>query len=93
MFNGGVYALGTKTKRTNVMIAKISVLIAAALILGSTAMASAANHPRHNRVMQLENGGTYAAPAGTAGSYGGYSLDPHTRYLQDLADKYPGSGY
>jgi hypothetical protein len=22
-----------------------------------------------------------------------YSLDPHTRYLQELADKYPGSGY
>jgi hypothetical protein len=75
------------------MIAKIPVLIATTLILGSTAMASAANYPRHNRVMLLENSGTYAARAGTAGSYGGWSLDPHTRYLEELAAKYPGSGY
>ena len=73
------------------MIAKIPALIAATLILGSTSIASAANHPRHNRVMLLENSGTYAAPASAVGSYGGYSLDPHTRYLQDLADKYPGN--
>ena len=71
------------------MIAKIPALIAATLILGSTSIASADNHPRHNRVMLLENSGTYAAPARAVGSYGGYSTDPKTRALEILSDEYP----
>jgi hypothetical protein len=69
------------------MITKIPALIAAALILGSTSMASAAvrHHPRHDRVILLEDG-AYAAPVGS----GGYSSDPQTRRLELLADKYNG---
>lgn len=68
------------------MITKIPALIVAALILGSTSMASAAvTHPRHNRVMLLEDG-AYAAPVGS----GGYSSDPQTRRLELLSDKYNG---
>jgi hypothetical protein len=73
--------------RRSIMITKIPALIVAALILGSTSMASAAvtHHARHDRVMLLENG-AYAAPVGS----GGYSSDPQTRRLELLADKYNG---
>jgi hypothetical protein len=73
--------------RRSIMITKIPALIVAALILGSTSMASAAvtHHPRHNRVMLLEDG-AYAAPVGS----GGYSSNPETRRLELLSDKYNG---
>jgi len=64
------------------MINKIPALITAALILGSTSMASAAVQ---HRVMPVEDSGAYAAPVG-----GGYSSDPETRRLELLADKYTG---
>jgi hypothetical protein len=68
------------------MTSKISVVVAAALILGSASAASAA--ARNRPVVQPENIGVYAAPG--AGSYGGYSADPRTRALERLADKYNG---
>jgi hypothetical protein len=63
------------------MINKIPALITAALILGSTSMASAAVQ----RVMPVEDSGAYATPVG-----GGYSANPETRRLELLADKYNG---
>jgi hypothetical protein len=68
------------------MTDKISALVAAALILGSASVASAA--PRNRHVVQPENIGAYATPV--VGSYGGYSADPRTRALELLADKYNG---
>jgi hypothetical protein len=74
--------------RRSIMITKIPALITAALILGSTSMASAAvtHHPRQDRVLLLEDSGAYAAPGGS----GGYSSDPETRRLELLSDKYNG---
>jgi hypothetical protein len=74
--------------RRSIMITKIPALITAALILGSTSMASAAvtHHPRQDRVLLLEDSG---APARVVGSYGGYSSDPKTRALELLSDEYP----
>jgi hypothetical protein len=66
------------------MITKIPSLIAAALLLASASGASAAVTHRHNRAVQLED----SAPV--VGSYGGYSLDPKTRALELLSDKYYG---
>ena len=63
------------------MVNKIPALIAAALILGSASAASAA--PR--RAVVLDDSAAYAVPA-----EGGYSLDPQTRALERLADKYDG---
>ena len=70
------------------MITKIPALITAALILGSTSMASAAitHHPRQDRVLLLEDS---RASARVVGSYGGYSSDPKTRALEILSDEYP----
>ena len=76
------------------MITKIPLLLVAAVILGYTSMASAANavaakhHPRH-RVMLLEDSSAYGAPARVVGSHGGYSSDPKTRALELLSDEYP----
>ena len=76
------------------MITKIPVLLVAALILGYTSMASAANavaakhHPRH-RVMLLEDSVAYGAPARVIGSYGAYSSEPKTRALELLSYEYP----
>jgi hypothetical protein len=77
------------------MITKIPALVAAALILGSTSMVAAApivaakHHPRHSRIMLLENRAAFATPPQGVGSYGGYSSDPHTRALELLSDAYP----
>jgi hypothetical protein len=68
------------------MTNKITALVAAALVLGSASVASAA--ARNRPVVQLESLGVYAAPV--VGSYGGYSADPRTRALERLADKYNG---
>jgi hypothetical protein len=77
--------------RRSIMITKIPALITAALILGSTSMASAAvtHHPRRDRVLLLEDSGVYGAPARVVGSYGGYSSNPKTRALELLSDEYP----
>jgi hypothetical protein len=68
------------------MTGKIPALVAAALVLGSASVASAA--PRNRSVVQPQSIGVYAAPV--VGSYGGYSADPRTRALERLADKYNG---
>jgi len=68
------------------MIGKISAFVAAALVLGSASVASAA--VRNRLVVQPESIGVYAAPV--VGNYGGYSADPRTRALERLADKYNG---
>src|SRR5262245_27851081 len=71
----------------SVMITKIPALIAAGLILASASVASAAvSHRGHDRVTQ--DSSVYAEPS--VDSYGGYSLDPETRRLERLADKYYG---
>jgi hypothetical protein len=70
----------------SIMIGKVSALVAAALILGSASVASAA--ARNRPVVQAESVGVYTAPV--VGSYGGYSADPRTRALERLADKYNG---
>jgi hypothetical protein len=67
------------------MNSKISALIAAALIVGSVSVASAATR---YRPVQPEGIDVYAAPV--VGSYGGYSADPRTQALERLADKYNG---
>ena len=72
-----------------------SLTLAAAVVLGLSTLAYAAARPRSRGASSYS---TYAAEGANrarpvVGSYGGFSLDPHTRYLQDLADKYPGSGY
>ena len=68
------------------MTNKITALVAAALVLGSASVASAA--ARNRPVVQLESLGVHAAPV--VDSYGGYSADPRTRALERLADKYNG---
>ena len=68
------------------MTGKISAFVAAALIVGSVSVASAA--ARNRLVTQPESIGVYAAPV--AGSYSGSSADPRTRALERLADKYNG---
>ena len=65
------------------MFSKIPAFIAAALLLGSSSIASAAVKQTNDRVVQFD-----AAPV--AGSYGGYSMDPQARALERLADKYNG---
>ena len=69
-----------------------SLTVAAALLLGLSTLTSAASRQRDRGAASYS---TYAAqsltraPAPT-GSYGGYSADPHTRTLEELADKYRG---
>ena len=70
-----------------------SLALALSLVLGASAMTRAA--PRRDRGVPSYNnsnsayGSAYqASPPTAAGSYGGYSTDPHTRALQQLADKY-----
>ncbi len=70
-----------------------SVALATAVLLGLSTLTNAATRQR-NRATRAYH--TYSAqhprsPQGAAGSsYGGYSTDPHTRALQELADKYRG---
>ena len=68
-----------------------SVLLGVAVLVVASAMAQAA--PRRDRTVPSYNNSAYgtaypASPPATGGSYGGYSADPHTRALQQLADKY-----
>jgi len=64
------------------MFTKIPAVIAAALLLGSSSIASAAVKHTNARVTQFD--------APVVGSYGGYSADPQWRALEQLADKYNG---
>jgi hypothetical protein len=68
-----------------------SVVLGVALLVAGSALAQAAS--RRDRGVPSYNNSTYgaaypASPAAAAGSNGGYSADPHTRALQELADKY-----
>ena len=67
-----------------------SVALGVALLVGGSVLAQAASR-RDRSVPSYNNSystyGTANAPA-AAGSLGGYSADPHTRALQELADKY-----
>ena len=70
-----------------------SVVLGVALLLAMPELAPAAS-PRDRSISSYNNSysayrGTSPASAPTAtGSYGGYSADPHTRALQQLADRY-----
>jgi hypothetical protein len=67
-----------------------SLALAAALMVGLSTLTDAAPRQRTRSVAPYIASGTQyptAAPV-TAGSYGGYSADPHTRALEELADKY-----
>jgi ribonuclease HII len=70
-----------------------SVAVAFALMLAASTLAQAAS--RRDRSVKSHNnsytayGTAYpASPPAAAGSSGGYSTDPHTRALEQLADKY-----
>ena len=69
-----------------------SVALGVAPLVGGSALAQAAS--RRDRSVSSYNsysayGAAYpASPSAATGSYGGYSADPHTRALQELADKY-----
>jgi hypothetical protein len=70
-----------------------SLALAFALVLGVSTLVHAA--PRRDRGVSSYNNSysTYgaaspASPPAAAASSGGYSADPHTRALQELADKY-----
>jgi hypothetical protein len=67
-----------------------SLSLAAIVVLGLSTMAYAASRTqaRYPRTSSYSN---YTNPPAAGG--GGWSSDPHTRYLQELAAKYPGSGY
>jgi hypothetical protein len=70
-----------------------SVVLGVALLVAGSALTQAASR-RDRGVTPYNNSygayGTTSAggPPATTGSYGGYSADPHTRALQELADKY-----
>ena len=72
-----------------------SLALATALVFALSTLASAASRQRDRNAASYNSYSGYAAqypsraPAAT-GSYGGYSTDPHTRALQELADKYRG---
>jgi hypothetical protein len=63
-----------------------------ALVVGMSGLADGAARQRDRS--SSRSSGVYqqyptTAPV-TGGSYGGYSTDPHTRYLEELADKHRG---
>jgi hypothetical protein len=70
-----------------------SLALALALVLAASTLAHAASR-RDRSVSSYNNsystyGAAYPArPPTAASSSGGYSADPHTRALQELADKY-----
>jgi hypothetical protein len=69
-----------------------SLALATALVIGASTLADAASRQRGRSIPRPS--GAYpqyptTAPV-TAGSYGGYSADPHTRYLEMLADEHRG---
>jgi hypothetical protein len=70
-----------------------SFTVAAALLLGLSTLTSAASRQRDRGAASYNAYSAYGAQSPTrapvaTGSYGGYSADPHTRALQELADKY-----
>ena len=70
-----------------------SVALALALVLGALLPAQAASRrdrgvPSYNSSYSAAGAAYPASPPAATGSYGGYSADPHTRALQELADKY-----
>ena len=69
-----------------------SLSLAAVVVFGLSTLANAASRPQP-RYPRTPSYSTNTTPRSAAGSYGGWSADPHTRYLEELAAKYPGSGY
>ncbi len=70
-----------------------SLALALALVLGASALTQAASRRARSASSYNKGYGAYGAqyptsPRTAAGSYGGYSTDPHTRALEALADKY-----
>ena len=87
-------ALAIASRFTNYMPVSVlkSLALATALVIGASTLADAASRQRGRSIPRPS--GAYpqyptTAPV-TAGSYGGYSADPHTRYLEMLADKHRG---
>jgi hypothetical protein len=65
-----------------------SLALAVTLMLAASALTQAASRRAPN-ASSSPYGATYpASPPAASGSYGGYSADPHTRALQQLADQY-----
>jgi hypothetical protein len=67
--------------------------VAAVLLLGLSTLTNAAPRQRTRTAPSYNTYTAYGAqyptsPPAAAGSYGGYSTDPHTRALQELADHY-----
>ena len=62
----------------------------AAIVLGLSISAYAASRSHANNAISSGTYGMQGANSARSnvGSYGGWSLDPHTRALQELADKY-----
>jgi hypothetical protein len=69
-----------------------SVLLGIAVLVAVSALAQAASRrdrgPSYTNSYSAYGASSPASPPAAAGSYGGYSTDPHTRALQTLADKY-----
>jgi hypothetical protein len=70
-----------------------SVVLGVALLVAGSALAQAASRrdrsvPSHNNSYRAQGTAYPASAPAATGSYGGYSADPHTRALQELADKY-----
>jgi hypothetical protein len=70
-----------------------SLALALALMLAASTLTHAASRrdrsaPSYNNRYSTYGAAYPAAPPTAAGSSGGYSADPHTRALQELADKY-----
>jgi hypothetical protein len=70
-----------------------SVLLGVALLIAVSPLAQTASRrdrsiPSYNNNYSAYGAASPASPPTAAGSYGGYSADPHTRALQQLADRY-----
>jgi hypothetical protein len=79
--------------RMNEMWVAQPLALALALVLAASALAQAASRrdravPSYNNSYSAYRAASPASPPAAAGSYGGYSTDPHTRALEALADKY-----
>jgi hypothetical protein len=70
-----------------------SVLMGVAVLVVASALAQAASRrdrgvPSYSSSYSAYGSASPASPPAAAGSYGGYSTDPHTRALEALADRY-----
>jgi hypothetical protein len=70
-----------------------SLVLAVALLVAASALAPAASRRDRSVSSYSNNSSAYgaaypASPPAAAGSHGGYSSDPHTRALEQLADRY-----